>query len=284
MPEDVARALTAGELPNASQTGLLVSYNFSSPAPLDDQMGFLSPLSWSLLPPSEPPQNVAIDGQSWLGSRAPVANLVEAFQKTSQFSMRVVCTPSATVSGDERIISIARPAGIVDLYFGQEDSHLIFWFRNPLSAGRAALGWTIPNTFVAGQPRDILFSYDGSNLSLYVDGRKNPQSYTLGPGTRVAESIRRIRTAELVGYNSVYDALIFFPGGRSDRTHRISEKNSEASRDISILIVGFLLPPYLYERILSHLSGRSESLESVFLCFILIVAGSLWINADRLPS
>ena len=73
------------------------------------------------------------------------------------------------------------------------------------------LAWNIPDIFLARQPRDILFSYNGSNLSLYINGRKDLHTYDLGPGTRLVELIRWGRTPELDEYNYAYDALIFIP-------------------------------------------------------------------------
>ena len=286
VPTATARALTAGEVPDGARNGLLASYDFSSSNPLDDQMGFLPPLIWLPRRPSPPPpplQTAVIDSRSWLASSSPVTNLVEAFQKTNQFSIRVVCTPAETFAVDERIVSIVEPSGLVDLHLGQDSTHLILWFRNALSAGRAALSWNVPNAFVAGQPRDILFSYDGSNFSLYVDGSKNPHSYALGPGARAAALTRRIRTAELEGYNDVYDALIFFPAGALIGLAAF-RKSTRSAGVYLFLIVAFLLPPFLYDQILSHVSGRPDSLGSVILCLVLLIAGSLWINADRLPA
>ena len=286
VPAAAARALTAGEMPDGARNGLLASYDFSSSAPLDDQMGFLPPLIWfprPPAPPSPPLQIAVIDSRSSLVTSAPITNLVEAFQKTNQFSIRVVCTPAETFAADEQIVSIVEPSGLVDLHLGQDSAHLILWFRNALSANSRGLSWNIPNTFVAGQPRDILFSYDGSNLSLYVDGSKNPHSYALGPGARAAAVARRIKTAELEGYNDIYDALIFFPAGALIGLSAF-RKTARNFAGYLFIVFAFLISPFLYDRILSHVSDRPGSLGSVMLCLILLITGSLWINADRLPA
>lgn len=224
-----------------------------------------------------------MDGRSWLVSSAPIAGLVDAVQKTNQFSLRITCTPLEIPSLNERIVSIAQSSGTEDLRLEQTTTHLGFWFRNPLSATRPLLGWNIPDVFVAGQARDILFSYDGSNLSLYVDGVKNPDVYMLGPGTRFTELIRTPRSPELEGYNYIYDALIFFPAGVLIGLAAF-RKSPMTVAEYMILFVAFLVPPYLYVRILSHVSRQSDSLATASLCLILLVGGSFWINADRLPS
>jgi hypothetical protein len=206
--------------------------------------------------------------------------LVEAFQKTNQFSVRIVCTPAQTISAGQRIISIAQPSTTVDMYLRQENANLVFWFRDPLSVGHAALAWNIPDIFLARQPRDILFSYNGSNLSLYINGRKDLHTYDLGPGTRLVELIRWGRTPELDEYNYAYDALIFIPAGALLGL----AATRKGPRDIAVyalLAAGFLLPPWLFELTLSRTSGGPFSLGAPVLALCLLVAASLWINADR---
>jgi hypothetical protein len=166
------------------------------------------------------------------------------------------------------------------MYLRQENANLVFWFRDPLSVGHAALAWNIPDIFLARQPRDILFSYNGSNLLLYINGRKDLHTYDLGPGTRLVELIRWGRTPELDEYNYAYDALIFIPAGA-----RLGlAATRKGPRDIAVyalLVAGFLLPPWLFELTLSRTSGGPFSLGTLVLALCLLPAASLWINADR---
>ena len=111
--------------------------------------------------------------------------------------------------GDGRIISISQASGLSDLALRQEDGKLVFWFRTPLSANHALLAWVIPGVFIAGRTRDILYTYDGSNLSLFLDGKEEPLTYRLGPGTALAKSVRLVKPAELEGYNYIYYILVF---------------------------------------------------------------------------
>lgn len=280
VPDREARAVTTGEMPGVPSTGLLVSYDFSSPVDLKDKLAFLPELSWTPRPPTvAESRGLTFDGRSWLTSKVPVSNLIEAFQKTNQFTVRVVCTPAETAPSGQRIISIAQPNGVADLALRQEGVNLAFWIRNPLSAGHAQLAWIIPNTLIGGESRDILFSYDGSYLSLYIDGRRYPHVYVLGPGTRLAEFVRRIKPAELEGYDYIYAALIFIPAGAllGIAATRSGAKNIPG---YLIVTVAALLPPWLFERILSYVSHRPVFLKSIALDMVLAVAGGLWINSD----
>jgi hypothetical protein len=60
----------------------------------------------------------------------------------------------------------------VGLNLRQDDENLVFWFRTPLTVKLTSLAWNIPNVFAVNQARDILFSYDGSDLALFLDGRE----------------------------------------------------------------------------------------------------------------
>ena len=56
-------------------------------------------------------------------------------------------------------------------------------------------------------------SYDGSNLVVYIDGKRDPRRYEFTPGVPLAQIIRHIKVNELEGYTYIYYALVFIPGG-----------------------------------------------------------------------
>jgi hypothetical protein len=212
-----------------------------------------------------------------------VAHLVKDFQQTKRFSIRVVCAPAEVEGSDGRIVSISQEQGLVNLAVRQEDANLVFWFRNPLSVRRALLAWYIPDIFILHQTRDILFSYDGSNLSLYIDGKKNPRIYQLTPGTGLAQVFRRVKPSELEGYNYIYYALLFIPGGSliGIVARKITMQNFD---EVLVLVIGLLVPAILLEFMLIWISGRTFSIGNLLLSILLPISGSLWINADRRPS
>src|SRR5271155_5887943 len=281
LPEDVARQLTAGKMPDSAQTGLLGSFDFSGMPPFRDLTQNLPPLAWTPTAPTQPdPNSVFLDGKSRLVSGQPVASLVKALQRTNQFSIHVVCSPAAVEGTNGRIVSISRAPGPVNLNLRQEGSDLVFWFRNPLAIRRSILTWVIPDVFKVGQARNILFSYDGSDLFLFLDGAKQPAIYRLGPGTGLARLLRSVRPSELEGYNYIYLILLFFPDGilLGIAARQLSLRNLATSL---LLAAAFLLPALVLELILSRVSGRPLSPGYVFLSVCIAVAGSLWVNADR---
>jgi hypothetical protein len=278
---EVAQLLSAGQATDTANPGLLVDYDFSAGPPFRNQRQISSELAWF---PSAPTTSASglllLDGASWLTSRVAVPDLITNLGKTNQFTLRVLCTPAAGVGGDGRIISISEPSGFPDLTLRQEDSSLAFWFRNPLSANHSLLAWIIPRVFTSGRTRDILYTYDGSNLSLFIDGKQEPLTYRLGPGTALAKSVRRIKSGELEGYNYIYYVLVFcFPGAILG----IAARNLTPQKFTAWvwLASGFLIPAFLLEWILVSTSGRSFSLHYLGLSVFVAVGGSVWINLDR---
>jgi hypothetical protein len=228
-------------------------------------------------------EHLALAGQAWLVSEAPVPQLVERLEMSSQFSVRIVCVPAGSSEPEGRILAIGRPAAPADLVIWQQDASLGLGFHTPLGARRAQLAWTVPDVFAAGQPRNILYTYDGSNLSLFIDGKKEEHPYNLGPGPALARSIRRIRPAELEGYADIYYALIFFPAGI---LLGLTVRNARSFAGSDWLLLGVLLlaPPWLLEILLTRTSGRAFHAGNTVLSLALFIAGALWINAGRSPA
>ena len=277
---ELAEKLTAGETPDAAQSGLVGAYDFRTP-PFEDSTRSLPDLSWTVGTGKQTDRREAVlDGRSWLSSGIPVSNLVADFEKTNQFTIRVACAPKETVGVDGRIISISRRSGLVDMQIRQDAADLVLWFRTPLSVKHSLLAWYIPNVFAVDEMRDILFTYDGSDLSLFVDGGQNAHSYHLGPGTGLARVFRAVKPAELDGYNDIYYALVFFPGGV---LVGIAARRLDRSRSTgpALVALGCLLPSVILEFVLIRVSGRPISFRYIALSTFFTLGGILWTGADH---
>jgi glycopeptide antibiotics resistance protein len=283
-PEAVAIDLTGGQASPEAPMPWRAAYDFSSPTPFQDSKGFLPGLSWTPAVRVAPnPNELALDGKSWLTSRSPVADLVDDIRKTNQFSVHVICAAAQPSSGDGYIVSISRSPWFPDLTLRQDESNLVFWFRSPLSIRRSILAWYVPSVFTDSQVRDILYSYDGADLSLYINGKRSERPYRLGPGTDLARLIEKVRPAELEGYYDIYYVLVFFPAGIILGLTVRSSSRSNLSIFLA-LVLASLLPVALLEGILVWVSGRPVSIWNLFLSFLLSVAGYLWIRSDSVPS
>lgn len=284
VPDPVAIHLTGGDGSQGAPVAWLADYDFSSTTRFQDLKGFLPSLSWTPTAPLAPNLNeLALDGKFWLTSSAAVADLVDDIRKTNQFSVHVICAAARPHSGDGHIVSISRYPWFADLTLRQEGPDLVFWFRSPLSIRRAILAWYVPNVFTDSQLRDILYSYNGADLSLYINGKKTERPYRLGPGTGLARLLRKVRPAELEGYYDIYYVLVFFPAGI---ILGLAVRPPFRS-NLSILlpfVLSFLLPVALLEFILVWVSGRPVSVWNLCLSFLLLVGGFLWIRSDWAPS
>ena len=261
----------------------MATYLLSGSRSFEDRKGFLPALTWTPgVPDIRDDGALNLNGKSWLASRQDVSNLIQAFQYGNSFSIRVVCAPAEIEGSDGRIISISNHDGLANLSLWQRDANLVFWFRNSLSIRRDQLPLNIPEVFTRQRSRDILVSYDGSNLVVYIDGKRDPRRYEFTPGAPLAQVIRHIKVNELEGYTYIYYALVFIPGGvlLGLTTRRIRWGVQEALS----LAIALVLPCIILETILVRVSGRAFSFDNVFLSALFTTAGFVWINADRRRS
>ena len=278
LSQEFAEGITSG-----APVGLtpFAAYDLSGSPPFHDQRHLLPDISWArtAAATSVPAPEIILDGKSWLDTRGPVSALVTDLQMTRQFALRVRCEPAEVAVARSSIVSVSQVSGASNLELQQEGTDLVFWFRNRISVGRSALDWNIPNVFEANQPRDILFSYDGANLALYVNGNAERRTYSLGPSTALAKVIRRVRPSELEGYRYVFYALMFFPAGIFLEFARRREAARQAPRR-ALLFLAILAPCALVEITFVYVSGRAMSLGNIVLSILLMLAGGLWLNAD----
>lgn len=282
--DKLARQLTSGNLSDHGHSDALASYEFSAARPLHDQNGFLPPLSWTPNPPfQEETEASTLVGKTWLRSQGTIAGLARELEKTNQMSVRIDCAPHAVSGSKGDIVSISNRAGLTDFEMRQDGADLVLVLRNGLSSSSARLDWRVLGVFVSHQAKSILVSYDGSGASLFVDGRREPDSYYLSPGAALVHKVIRIKTAELVGYFVLYDSLVFAPVGF---LLGFASRMMSANKIFGSILLGggFILPPILLEALLVWVSGRPISVALVAIGFLMIVAGFLWINADRRTS
>lgn len=110
IPEELVQRMTTGGQGPDGKSGLLASYDFTTPAPYLDQREFLPALAWvSTKPPSKNNiQGLEIDSTSWLGTTSPVGELTRKIQGTNQFTVRIICVPEGIQDTDGQIVSISQ--------------------------------------------------------------------------------------------------------------------------------------------------------------------------------
>jgi len=283
-----AEQITSGSNFTGNGSNLLASYDFSSRGPFADQQKRLPVLAFHDGSPEVADHSgLEISREFWLNTGTPVTDLTEKIKATNQFSVRIKCAPFATVTASGLLVSIARSADAVDLSLWQEGTSLGIWFRNPISVGPASLSWYIPRIFQTQATRDILVSYDGADAVVYVDGKKVPRYFQLGPGVGFAQKFAFIRTRALPGYVIVYATILFLPAGML--LGLITKKFRSGTHFEKILLAAFLLgPPVALELLLIWDSGRQflpdNLIANTILPLFFAVSGVLLVNADPFPA
>ncbi|MGD0544780.1 MAG: VanZ family protein [Candidatus Acidiferrales bacterium] len=278
--DSAALQLSSGQI-SGDAVPWRVEYEFKNSPPYNDVHGFLPALDWTPATPVPAATDaLVLNGESWLSSGSPITGLIGNVQKSSQFAIHIICSAAVPHIGTGQIISISRSPSFTDLTVKQDEANLVFWFRSPLSAKRAILAWYVPNVFTDSRPRNIVYSYDGANLALYVDGKKSTRLYHLGPGATLAKLLRKIRPSELEGYNDIYCVLVFFPAGiiLGIAAERRIQSNAMIILSLALYSVASAL---LLELILVRVSGRPFSISNFLFSALLVVAGFLWIRSDE---
>lgn len=270
-----SQKLTLGETPT-SIGAPVIRFDLSSVPP--QQSGTLS---IALSSPARDPTRAdnPFGGASFVSSSRPVSDLIDHFLRTNQFSVHAIFIPDNLSDTHGRIVSISALSGVSDLFVGQTDQDLLFWFRNRLSIRRPALAWNISRVLVAGHTSDVLFSFDGSSLRLFSDGKKLQDRYW-GPGTALASLIRPVKQGELNGYRYIFYAVVFLPVGF---LIAILARNLvwSAWRVRIAFIVAVLVMPLALECELALLDHRLFSLRNFCFAAGMVLGGLLWTNADR---
>ncbi|MGH9737481.1 MAG: VanZ family protein [Candidatus Acidiferrales bacterium] len=283
IPDQLAKKLTAA--PGKTDPGWapLIDYKFSGSAPFRDSRQFLPSLDWITQAPSPEKTGAEFDGHSWLITAGPVPTLVSSVETTGHFALRLICESAEGPESDARIVSLSSPTGSVNMELEQYGSALAFWFRDPFSMRRLRMTWIVPRVFVREQTRDLLLSFNGTALSLFINGRDYGHPYEFGPGVALAHYIRRVKAAELTGYGYIFYAMIFFPAGcllgfawRKSGMRWVGWT--------CFLAAAYLLPAFVIEWVLADAAAHALSFGNVWFCVVLTLAASAWINADRLSA
>jgi glycopeptide antibiotics resistance protein len=229
---------------------------------------------------NEPASSLRLTGQEWQRAPLPVSALVQGIQKTGKFTLRILYVPAdagANVSG--RIVSIVDGSEHSALDLDQHGKTLTFAFRTALLGIDQYWNLHLDDASKNPEPQNILITYDGSDLTSCVDGKKGSQSLRLNPGASLVRRLKGVNAYNVGGYAVLYDLFVFAPLGMLvgfGARRRASRKL--ASR--ILICTGLLLPPWLQEGVLSSVAGRPFQLENVIIGFSLIIGTFFLLNSD----
>ncbi|MGH9736864.1 MAG: VanZ family protein [Candidatus Acidiferrales bacterium] len=208
--------------------------------------------------------------------------VVNRIKRANQFSIRAVLLPRVGAETNGPILSLSQEAGFADLYIGERGDDVVFWFRSPVNVRRGSIEWEkIPNALNESRARTVIFSYDGSTLSSYIDG-KNIQNRRLGVQTALASYVRHLKVNELNGYRYIYYALLFFPAGAligiiaTAPLWRLMHRSG-------VVVFWCVVPAVVLEWILADATRAPFSLGNIALAVTCTLVGLLWANTDGRP-
>jgi VanZ like family len=280
LPGNLAARITASADSGIPNSNSIASYRFTGAAPFQDLRRQSPPLNLELV--NRGMANPAAgkwDGNSWLGTAVPVSQFVENVQKTGHFSIHLKFTPAETDDMDASLVNIGRAGETPNLEIRQVSEALAFWFRTPLSSRPFKLEWSMSQECEANRPRSVLFSYDGTKLWAYVDGKLDYEGYRLGPATALAQIVRpNGNVAELQGYRYTYYGLVFFPAGcLLGFAYR---KISGIGNLLALIVLGIIAPSIALEISLVWSGTQPVSVGDLCFAAFMAVVGIFWINVE----
>jgi hypothetical protein len=267
-----AKEIVASRQPLSAEDGLVLSYQAPSGSKLQSTNVSSSP-SPSGLEPMRSGSGKGFDLASlpWSGIRVPAVNVSERVAQTNQLTLRVICDAALR---DEapfgRIVSLSQDAQHLNFILSQQRSNLLIGFRTPLTGEDGEPALIAPKVFSTNEPKDLLVTYDGSSLRLYVNGQRDPEALILSPGAAVFRWFLRLRMYELPGYQILYEAFLFVPLGTllAFVTRKI---NGGRLRKAALISVAAITPTSLLEFVLRSVCGSPFHTGDVLLraCFVL---------------
>ena len=264
-------------------TSLIASYQLQAGGNYPDFSGHLPEVTWR---PGMPAGNQSVEGvflpgRSWLETAGPATSLVRGLQQTNQFAWEVQCSSaSATQTDPAPIVLLARTLYQNNMTLTQEEDGLVFRLRTPLTwAADEQPSLSVPGVFAANKPVDLLITYDGANIKIFMDGRRLPYSVELGPGAAIFRLFTQLSMYDARGYKVVYYGIVFVPLGCLLALAAKGTRGNSLLRT-STLGFGLLLPPGLLESVLVSVSGRAISAGNLCLGFFIMPAATFSLAAS----
>ncbi len=254
---------------------LLASYQLTGIGGYHDKIGNLPDLVWrGESQDVQQREGLLLGHNNWLETESPVEYLMQRIVETSQFTLGVtVATSDTKQTGPARIVSLSGDTSRRNFTLGQQGTDLVFRLRTPLTGENGTNPHLIvPDIFSTTNPHNLVITYDGSTLLLYVDGERSSYALKLGPGIILFSSLFRLSTYYMIGYKAMhymYYALVFVPLGIL-MTPIVKIMRSRFVIKILIIFAGLLLIPFILENILVGVSGRDLKLENLLISILFI--------------
>ncbi len=252
---------TGGSIPELPTGELIAAYDLTASGSCRDATQNLAALVWNdgrACVGDEEGARVGHD--QWLRTAGSVAPLTERVRRTGQFTLLVrMASSSGRQVGPARIVSISASPDLRNMTLGQDNTDLVVRIRTPLTGLN---GIRVPlvgtDAVMPGRVQLVAVTYDGSHLSLFVDGPEPAATVEFGPGLALAAQIvpgHMLPTmVRIMPIEKVYAVLVFAVLG-SIAAWLLSQRGALLpSRDWLFLAV-LVSTPLVLEALLHLMSG-----------------------------
>lgn len=276
--EEIAQFFSGKAPFDSMEDSLLASYQLSGAGSYHDQTGLLADLVW-IGEPNHVKKNekdgVLLGSRHWLKSALPATSLTQRTMDSSQFTLIVtVATNKTHQTGPARIVSLSGDTSHRNFTLGQEENHLIFRLRTPFIGENGYPECIVEDVFSTTDPRNLIISYNGSVLQIYVDKASNPYTFEFSPGAVAYSYLFPIKPSFLTGYKIIWYAIIFIPLGIL-----VSIKIKKPITPISVSWI--VLPAFALETILVIVSGRDFILRNILISLVFAVGPLVLLGMVR---
>lgn len=277
-----AESAFSSEIPfSAIKKYLVAVYQLAGTGSYPDLTGHLPDLSWRQNSPTTQDQRgVSLDSNHWLETKSSVALMTQKIAATSQFTLgAVVATADIMQHGPARIISLSADDENRNFTLGQKGSDLVFRVRTPIT-GKNATSYqlNVPDVFGDTNNHQLLLTYKGSILQIYIDGVKQPYALKLIPEVMTFQLLPfDANSIKLEIYKILYYGLIFIPLGLFLALIRAKTRGKVIFYAL-LLCGGILAPALILEVMLATGTQRAIRLENLLFSMALAVSTMLIVK------
>lgn len=214
---EISQTFTEPEQFTLSEKNIIGGYRFFRDSVYPFQPQYLPNLRWKGTPPVEHSKTgLHFQGNQWLETTEPAAELSRRVMATSQFTLKItLATADTNQSGPARIISFARDPKNSNFALSQHRDGLVFQLRTPLTGknGRNRLLY-VPGIFANKAMQNLIITYNGSILKLFVNGTQHPRVLALTPWVDIPlRYLLSYKMLDFLIFKCTFYALIFIPFG-----------------------------------------------------------------------
>lgn len=260
---------------------LVAVYQLTGTGSYPDLTGHLPDLYWrENSPTTQDQRGVSLNSNHWLETKSSVALMTQKIATTSQFTIgAVVATADTMQDGPARIISLSADDERRNFTLGQKGSDLVFRLRTPIT-GKNATNYqlAVPNVFGDTKNHQILLTYKGSILTIYIDGVKQPYSLKLVPEVMIFQLLPFDANSINLGiYKILYYGLIFIPLGFF-LALICARARGKFIFYVLLLCGGILVPSLILEVMLANGTQRAMRLDNLLFSMALAVSTMLIVK------